>query len=339
MSALEAFTNAVRPMIPVLRRGSETEQGPHRSATPESTHMEPTPIFLSEQGRREVVSTVEWITPETARRLRDTAHFDRQRNISRINVERLATEISEGNFVKGTQIYIAVLPDGSERIINGNHTLEAVAHCGIPQLLTVTRAAVPDENAAGRIYAVFDIQKVRTWGDSLRASGMGDDIPNAKYVLSAIGAIENDFYQASLYKAGARSRLHRLERLDEYRVAAEMWSSAVAGAPSESVRLIRRSVVMAVALETFRYQPSAAMEFWGRCAHDDGLTVGMPEKALLIWLRNNKMGASVVMREAAKATALAWNAAFRGDERHYVKPGAMGSFFLLGTPLASGLGA
>jgi len=97
---------------------------------------------------------------------------------------------------------------------------------------------------------------------------------------------------------------------------------------------------MAVALETFRYQPSLAAEFWFATSHDEGLVTGQPEKALLSWLRNSRAsGGQSAQREHCRATALAWNAAFRGEERTYIKPNQMGAFFLLGTPWAGGLGA
>lgn len=320
--------------------GFATKKGQHRSATPESSHMFSTLKATLPQAAPDLQSTVVLVTPQMARNLRETANFDRQRNIAPANVDRLATEMAGGNFTRGTQIFVCVLPNGRELIVNGNHTLEAVVKCGKPQLLTITRAAVADENEAGRIYAVFDIQKVRTWGDSLRATGLGEDIPNAKYVLAALGAIENNFSQTTQYSASARSRLHRIGKMEDYKAAAELWAAATRGAPSESVRAIRRGAVMAVALETFRYQPSLAYDFWSRCAHDDGLASGMPEKALISWLRNNRGfgGGSTLTRLHARAAALAWNAAFRGEKRLLIKPNSMGEFCILGTPVANGLG-
>lgn len=288
--------------------------------------------YLPPSAVRSVVVT---ITPEDARRLRDTAHFDRQRNISPSNVARLAAEMAKGQFTPGTQIYLCVLPDGSERIVNGNHTLEAVAACGVPQVLTVTRKWVKDEGEAGRIYAVFDIQKLRTWRDSLRATGSGEEIPNASAVLSAIGIIENKF--AHSVKPNA-SRLDRIGRLEEYRESAELFAAAVENAPRNSGGLMKRAAVMAVALETLRYQPSLAFDFWRQAAHDDGLVNGQPEKAMLSWLRNQRgAGGGSAQREHCRAVALAWNAAFRGATLSFVKPNQMGAFYLLGTPYARGL--
>jgi hypothetical protein len=90
----------------------------------------------------------------------------------------------------------------------------------------------------------------------------------------------------------------------------------------------------------FRYQPSLAAEFWYATAHDEGLVTGQPEKALLSWLRNSvAAGGQSAQREHCRATALAWNAAFKGREIQYVKPNQMAAFCLLGTPWANGLGA
>jgi hypothetical protein len=323
--------------MPVLRRVNETKKGPHRSATPESVQMKLNIIPTQEQAAS-VRSTVELVTPSVARHLRDTAHFARQRNISQSNIDRLSAEMSLGRFTAGTQIYICVLPNGQQLIVNGNHTLEAIHACGVPQVLTVTRKKVADEDEAGRVYAVFDIQKVRSWRDSLRATGIGDDIPNANYVMSAVGVIDARFGETPPSQMVAtNSRLTRIERLEEYRMAADMWAEATAGAPTNSMKLVRRAAVMAVALETFRYQPSLASEFWGRCAHDNGLVLGMPEKALLNWLRNTRSSGGSSIREHCRAAALAWNASFRGEDRHFVKPNKMTSFFLLGTPISGGL--
>jgi hypothetical protein len=321
---------------PALRRDGETEKGPHRSATPSESKMNITAQRAMVQ-YDSVRSGLERITPEEARRLRDTAHFPRQRNISNSNVERLAHEMRTGRFTPGTQVYIGVLPDGKEWVLNGNHTLEAVHASGIPQLLTITRKSVADEDDAGRVYAVFDIQKVRSWGDSLRATGAAEDLPNADKFLSAVGVIKNRFAQGNF--AHMASRLDRIGALVEYREPAEFWNMITAGGCRHATRLMSRAAVLAVALETIRYQPSFAIEFWGRIASDNGLVSTMPEKALLSWLRNNKSSGGVKNQgDHARAAAAAWNAAFRGEERQYVKPNSMTSFFLLGTPWANGLG-
>ncbi len=285
--------------------------------------------------RSDLVSTVELITPEAARWMRDNYHFERQRNINQRNVDRLAAEMKAGRFTPGTQIYICTLPDGSNVIVNGNHTLEGVAQSAVAQVLTITHKRVADLDEAGRIYAVFDIQKVRSWRDSLRATGQGEDFPFAEKVLAALGVIELRFNTSQIT---ATSRIQRINAMEDYRDAVEILSDALSGGSTETRRLITRAAVFAVALETSRYQPSLAGEFWSKISRDDGLVKGTPEKALLGWLRNVRSSTGYSIRRAhALAAASAWNAAFKGEGRDHLKPGAMSSFFLLGTPWSNGV--
>ncbi len=297
-------------------------------------------ITMTVQDRAEALapchSVMELVTPARARSLRDNAHFERQRKISEANVIRLAREQEAGRFIPGTQVFICTLPDGSERIVNGNHTLEAVAKCGMPQWLTLTYMPAADIDHVGRIYAVFDIHKVRSWRDSLRATGMDHSIEMAPSVLAAIGVIESGFAQTVEWFAA--NRLARIDKMAEYKEAAELYALAIHKCPTEVRLFARRAPIMGIALTTIQYQPSLACEFWSRFAHDEGLVAGDPERALLRWLRNNKFTAGHrARRVTTRATALAWNAAFRGDKIQAVKPNAMSAFYLLGTPYADGL--
>lgn len=280
-------------------------------------------------------SDVEIITPATARQWRDTKAFERQRTINERNVARLAIEMVAGRFIIGTQIYICVLPNGNELIINGNHTLEAVVESDTPQHLTVTRKHVANIDEAGRIYAVFDIHKARTWLDSLKAVGKSDNIKMSSKALAALGVIEANF--AHTHPAYAPSRIGRIERLVEYEDAIDLFQIAINGGVADAVRFAMRAAMMAIALEALRSQPSAASEFWFRFAHDDGLAKGMPERALLTWCRNNKNATGFQgRRESARAAALAWNASFKGRSLEVCKPNQMSAFFLLGTPYEQG---
>lgn len=288
---------------------------------------------LADKFKQDAWSEVRLVTPEQARKWRETSHFERQRTISNANVERLAHEMTKGRFIVGTQVYMAVLPDGTDRIINGNHTLEAVVASGIPQPLTITRKNVRDLDEAGRIYAVFDLQKTRTLADSLRAVGRSTDISNSTKVASAVGAISENFNSGS--KRGV-PRLERLELMEEYRDAAELFAGCIAQCPKDSVKIVTRAPIMAVALYTLRYQPSMAIDFWRTIARDDGLKVGMPERSLLGWARNAVSSGHIARRDHCRAAALAWNAAFRNETLQVCKPRQMAGFFILGTPISHG---
>lgn len=280
-----------------------------------------------------VTSTVELVTPERARHLRDTAHFERQRNINQKNVQRLATEILAGRLTDGTQIYLCELPNGELRIANGNHTLEAVALAGKPQLLTMTTKKVKDLDEVGSIYAVFDIQKVRTWSDSAKAMGVDQEVPNSQKILPAVRLIQSGFDVSR-----ERASVHEtLANVHSYQEEAIRFDDLRKRSMSDTARLMTRAGILAIILETLRYQPSLAFEFWTEVAEDDGLGNGNPAKALLNWLRRQAgVSGGVAQKEHMLAAAQAWNARFKDEERQIIRVSKSNSLHLLGTPHDSG---
>ena len=280
-----------------------------------------------------VTSTVELVTPEKARHLRDTAHFERQRTINLKNVQRLANEIQAGRLTDGTQIYLCELPNGELRIANGNHTLEAVYLAGKPQLLTMTTKKVKDLNEIGSIYAVFDTQKGRTWLDSAKAMGIDQEVPNSQKILSAVRIIQSGF-QISTGRASVHETLNNVH---SYQAEAVRFEELKKGSLSDSARLMTRAGILAVILETLRHQPSLAFEFWTEVAEDDGLSNDNPAKALLNWLRRNPNASGAgSQRDHVLAAAQAWNTRFKDEERQIIRVSKTNSFYLLGTPHDTG---
>lgn len=276
------------------------------------------------------------VSPAMARHMRDSMHFERQRPISEGNVKRLAGEMAAGWFLPGTPIFICVLPDGRQQIVNGNHTLEAVAASGVTIPLTMIRKRVRNMEDVARCYATFDIQKMRTWRDTLQASGMGETIPLADKVMAALGVIMAGFTYSKADYLANQSRHARLQVLPDYQRAAHVIGEAVQGAPKMGARMIQRASFLAVALYTAKYQPSMATEFWGGFAKDDGLRSTDPRKMLFRWGASNPSGQSNKRPIECIAAALAWNAFFQGKDVGQLKPGAVSSIRILGTPLHKG---
>jgi len=279
-----------------------------------------------------ITAKVVYVTPEEARRLRQTCHFERQRAISDQNLTRLALEMRNGNFVPGTTVYFAVLPDGSMLILNGNHTLEAVAASGVPQTLVFIFNEVADIEEAGRLYGCFDIHKARTWVDALRAIGAEHKIAMPMKVLPAVGLIMQGFEYSTDKAEAAKSRQARFEKMVPYTEPAAMLQAALAGSPRPHQNYVTRMGVMAVALETLRYQPSLALEFWQAMAHDDGLRLGDPRKTLLRYLSSTRASGSRAAFVMARAGMQAWNAFFKGKDLAHCRPNVMTHIVILGTP-------
>lgn len=278
---------------------------------------------------------IEDVTGDYARYLRDSCNYDLQRALTDLNIRRLGVEMENNRFIPGTTVYFAVLPDNTMLILNGNHTLEAIAATGKTQRLVFIFKKVADRQEAARLYSTFDIHKVRSWTDALKAVHPEKKIPLSSAVLPAVGHIMQSFaYDARNVEAN-NSRGFRFNWMDVYEEAAGSLMATMTGAPAVNKTAIKRKGVIAVALETLRFQPGHAAVFWKDCAHDDGLAKSDPRKVLLRWLLNSKGGAKQTGPKAADALSRAaigaWNAWYRGDALQTLKPLA-GPIKIEGTP-------
>lgn len=273
-------------------------------------------------------------TPAIAKQLRAACHFERQRGLSEHHIARLAEEMRRGSFIEGTQVFLGVLPDRHMLILNGNHTLEAVSKSGIPTALTFTFCPVKDENDAGRLYAQFDIHRTRSWGDAYKAYGFDEDIA-AQWINksgSALGVIASGFRRANGKIPVESSRDVRAKMMREYSETIHHLVAVIRSGPVHTMKMVKRRGVLAVALETMRWQPSAAAEFWRSFVMDDGLRSGDPAKALLNYIRNFGIepggNSGIVLGYAA---ALAWNAFYTKKPIQVLRV-KEGPFVLAGTP-------
>lgn len=262
----------------------------------------------------EIEAQIATVSPEAADKMLKTFGFSRQRRLIGQNIRRLGNEMVGGRFVHGTALTMAVLPDGTTVLINGHHTLHAIIRSGVPIRLVIIKLHVPDIQAASDIYSTFDLHKSRSWADAVRAAGLEDQVPMSSKVLTALGIIGAGFKFRTDSAALINSRKVRLDLLLEYSDEANLLHSAMLGAPKMNQRVILRSPVMAVALETAKYQPPRAYEFWGAVAHDDCLSANDPRKTLLRWLLSHPLGGGTTqIQQQCRAAQLAWNAWYRND--------------------------
>lgn len=273
------------------------------------------------------------IDADQAAHFRKTCHYPGQRKISEGNVKRLMLPMENGQFIQGTSIHFCALPDGTLYLVNGNHCMEAVMACGVPQVFNVVVLDVPDMDAVDDIYMNFDTQKPRSWQDALRAKKLDQEIPLSSFVMPAIGLIQQGFKYSSDNVEANTDRAKRFALMNEYRAAAGQIHDAIAGAPNLHRRLCLRRAVLGVMLETFKYQAPVAAEFWHALAFDDGLRIGDPRKTLLRYLLENKITGPIENFRQSRACALAWNAYYKNESLTMLKPGAgHPKLVLLGTP-------
>lgn len=275
------------------------------------------------------------IDGEQARQFRTACHYPGQRKISEGNVERLSLAMRRRTFVQGASIHFCALPDGTLYLINGNHCMEAIIACGIPQLFNVVIIPVRDMAAVADVYMNFDTHKQRTWLDALRAQGLDQEVAMAEAVSAALGLVMQGFRYNSTNVEANTDRGKRFVLVRQYDAYAEQMHDAIAGAPAQHRRLCLRRAVLGVALETFRYQAPAAADFWGGLAADDGLAARDPRKTLLRYLLSNRVRGGVENFYQSKACSLAWNSFVRGEDLAHLRARVGGPLVLLGTPWAA----
>lgn len=281
---------------------------------------------------RKTTSKVVPVTAEEARHYRRSCHYEGQRKFSILNLERLRQAMEKDVFVQGTAITFCALPDGKMYLVNGNHTLEALAQCGITQVLTIVVIEVANMDEVADVYMTFDIHKPRSWMDALHAKGLDQEIPLSQYVMPALGLIMQNFRYDSKNVEANSSRNDRFRLMEAYRAEATAMYEALSGADAVNRKLCLRRAVLGIALETFKYQASTALEFWHGLAYDDMLARNDPRKVLLKYLLANRITGPIENFRQSRACALAWNAYYKANSLTVLKPGAGSKLVLLGTP-------
>ena len=254
------------------------------------------------------------VTPQMARTLRATCHFERQRPIKQDHVDRLKAEMAKGWFLAGTPLWFCRLPDGKELLINGNHTLEAIGGGEISVPLVLIHQKVPDIEAACWAYTSFDVQRTRSYLHAAQAFGLNESVPYLSPALSACAYIGGDFAANpwSSHNDASRSRRRRIDLVKEYHPALAMLKAIMTDSPKVQQALMKRGPTLACAMATLRYQPSTAEAFWTGIVWDDGLRVGDPRHTLLRFLRSADVRRN--QEGILWNTSLAWNAWFSNQK-------------------------
>ena len=270
------------------------------------------------------------VDPDLAKHLRATCHFERQRPITPRNVERLAREMRGGNFVKATPIFMCILPDNSMVIVNGNHTLEAVAGGVITMPLTFIYHRVNNMEEAAKIYVTMDIHKTRSWNVTLEAMGMKERIAMANKVMPGVRIIMDSF-NSYVTSQGETSRLNIMEKMEEYADVALRLNTFWDDTPKRLQNYLSRAAFISVALITTQHQPTMAEEFWGGAARDDGLNRNDPRKQLLNYAMTHKSASSASRVIDLNAAVLCWNAFFENRTMEILRPSQLKEIYILGT--------
>jgi hypothetical protein len=289
-----------------------------------------------------------------AKRILEEANFPRQRHVKESRLKKHRMRLESGSW-RGDSfpITFALIPaqgDQPEKIwlINGQHRITVISehHSAVP--IKVIIAPVKDEEEAAKMYTYFDDPaESRTDIEVLDARGVTNELQLPRDVVRAVyGALSflrNDlepaYYQAQSGEA-ARDRDGRMHDMSEWANEARVFWQDISISDHWTKRRLLRPAITAVALFTYRYQPSRAHDFWSGVARQDGLARGDARDTLVKDFRNRMTNldgkGNNNQRAVIQSVTMAWNAFCEKREISHIKCSSGAVIKVWGTPFANG---
>lgn len=200
------------------------------------------------------------ITPERASELLRYVNPDRQRALTPSHRAKLATLMSRHDYLTG-HIVIAILPNGTKCIANGQHSLAAVVESGLEQYFLVETYRCDTDDDYARLFMAFDTEeRRRTWTESASAFKMAyrsDISPTMLNYFRAgveyLGVVMND-------RSAEKTRYARFSAVDMGSPIVALFCELMHTAIDE--RLVRRSSQISAIIVTANIDIDAARVFW-----------------------------------------------------------------------------
>lgn len=263
------------------------------------------------------------ITPELANEWVTAYFYEKSlmhsvmRNIREYHVDYLAKEMSNGTFGSATISFADCKENGRRFIVNGNHTLRAIAKSGVTLYLTVEQNECDTMEQVRHLYATYDKNLLRSRVDSLRAYHAGDVLGITQSDVGALSAAVVYILQGFGTVPG---RIPDRVVLEEMKSWAEPFGHllvAIGRSNPWYPRIARRRGVASVAIISMKYHRGIAFPFWQSVATGEGLHRYSPALRLRDFLIENGtlQGGKDGLSQAAlvKTVAYCWNKQYRNE--------------------------
>ena len=312
--------------MPVLRRVAETDQGPHRSATPESTHMQNIQLISEPQDALSFIHEGFVVfTPDHAKAVLENCRYERQRDETkaRSHITSLAEQMRRGLWLPKTQIDFANV-NGRKVLVNGHHRMHAQINAGVNILWNVVVHDCANEADIVSLYWKFDTTvRKRSTNNVVNGIGLAADLGIEKSWANAL------WNAAQILQLGLRFYFHerdgaallpdeRVAFCRDYATEALIYQNAAKKAIQPVRTKLRKASFFAPGLAILRHDHDAAHEFITGICEDDGLAKGDPRKTLLADMQVRR-GTSGLYSAQMMSFALAWNAYRAGRELRVIK--------------------
>lgn len=223
------------------------------------------------------------VTPDQARYWLNSRPYRGQRPLRQQHVQFLAEEMIRGRFRPTAEVVFSVEDADRHFIINGNHTLNAIVQCGIPQVVTVFNYASTGSDDTAEAYGSIDTNLARNVNDLFAAMFLKEELGFTSTQLNRLGG---GIKVIDMKFGTSRGRLHQddyLRLLRQYSPAAHDYFDLIVGAPQDIYPSATRAASMGVALVTCRFSTQVfgkdkVFDFWKGVVFDDGIKTGDPRK-------------------------------------------------------------
>ncbi len=199
------------------------------------------------------------LTNQKAKKLLKLNTYAAQRTVKKRNLKDLETAMREGRW-RSTDISIAVMDDGREILVNGQHTLTACVNTARPIFVIVIRFAVKDEDELSELYRTFDLGRgARSISDAvkaeLKACKLEWPLLIASLITSAAACIETDSFRPSLGKARQSALIRQYKEQGGFVVTLYEDNR-------DGFKHLRRGAVVTAIVRTYMTSPDEAFNFW-----------------------------------------------------------------------------
>jgi hypothetical protein len=221
--------------------------------------------------------------------------YDKQRNLREWHVQELADRMREGAFVPTTIIAICTL--GNKRmLVNGQHTMHAVAQTGCEYEFLVQEYACDTEDDVSFIYSRFDVGVPRSERDVYNAMDVcakfGITSMERSYLTGGVKVIARGFRPSSVQtdfrfkdKTGFQYGL-----MVEWLPYMKQVATLIEGGERTAKNVLKRCHIFGACMWIIRHakDKQKAVEFIRGFAMNDGMRRGDPRKICLESIVNHR---------------------------------------------------
>lgn len=220
------------------------------------------------------------ITPRLASKLLELNNYEAQRGIKERNLGELVESI-EDDMWRSAEVSFAVMPNGKEILVNGQHTLKACLLTNKKIFVFLVWYKVSGKKGISELYRTFDLgRNARSIGDAVKAElvylGLDWPVPIASLISTAAIYIETGLFRGKVGKAKQSRLLRNYKEMGGFVVT-------LLQEDKKASKHLKRSPVVTAICKTYTASEDEAYNFWSYVR--DGVGKG-PAKILHDYLKD-----------------------------------------------------